>query len=119
MATDTEIISFLKGNISADELRSRLIEYTLKYSVYDDIIITDTKGMVKLSMSGNVEGSISTDPIITSALKIDTYVEQYAHSDLAPDLSESLLFAQKITDNGSTIGVLVLRFRFEDEMNRI
>lgn len=119
LATDTEIISFLKGNISADELRSRLIEYTLKYSVYDDIIITDTKGMVKLSMSGNVEGSISTDPIITSALKIDTYVEQYAHSDLAPDLSESLLFAQKVTDNGSTIGVLVLRFRFEDEMNRI
>lgn len=119
LATDTEIIGMLKNEVINDVLRRRLIEYTLKYSVYDEIIITDTKGVVKLSMSGHLDGITSTDPIISEALKTNSYVEQYKKSDLSPTLSKTLLFAQKITEGSSTLGVLVLRFRFEDEMERI
>lgn len=119
LATDTEIISFLKGNVTAESLRERLIEYTLKYSVYDDIIVTDVNGTVKLSMSQSLDGILSKDPIIKEALKTNSYIEQYGQSDLAPSLPKALLFAQKIIDGSATVGVLVLRFRFEDEMKRI
>lgn len=119
LATDTEIIGLLKNEVSSDTLRRRLLEYILKYSVYDEIIITDTNGIVKLSMSGLLDGIASTDPIISEALKTNSYVEQYGQSDLAPTLAKTLLFAQKITEGSSTLGVLILRFRFEDEMERI
>ena len=95
LATDTQIISFLNHEFSSDDLRQRLIAYTLKYSVYDEIIITDTKGQIKLSMSGGLCGVTSLDPIINQALCTNSYVEQYAKSDLAPSLPKALLFAQK------------------------
>ena len=119
LATDTQIISFLDQELSSENLRQRLIAYTLKYSVYDEIIITDTKGQIKLSMSGNLDGTTSVDPIINQALSTNSYVEQYTKSDLAPSLPKALLFAQKITKSSKDVGVLILQFRFEDEMQRI
>ena len=119
LATDTQIISFLNQEHSSENLRQRLIAYALKYSVYDEIIITDTKGHIELSMSGNLDGVTSVDPIIDQALSTNSYIEQYTKSDLAPSLPKALLFAQKITQNSKDIGVLILRFRFEDEMQRI
>lgn len=119
LATDTEIISFLKGSVDIHTLRTRLVEYTLKYSVYDEIIVTDTHGKVMISMSTQVNGIISNDPIIKKALATNGYVEEYSYSDLTPTHSKSLRFAQKIVDGSLTIGVLILHFRFEDEMERI
>jgi hypothetical protein len=119
LATDSTIIDFLKGEYSSDNLRQRLIEYTLKYSVYNEIIITDTDGNIRLNINGKNTISSSRDPIINNALHSDTYVEKYAFSDLFPSQNKTLLFAQKIIDNNQPIGVLILCFRFEDEMERI
>jgi hypothetical protein len=119
LATDTAIIDFLKGEYPSDTLRKRLIEYTLKYSVYNEIIITDTNGNIRLNINGNNSNTVSNDPIIKNALQSDAYVEQYAHSDLFVSQEKTLLFAQKIIDQNQAIGVLILCFRFEDEMERI
>lgn len=119
LATDSEIISFLLEKITDSVLKERLNEYILKYSVYDEIIITDTNGLIKLSLSGNLESMLSKDNIIFEALKSNHYVEQYGKSDLAPADAKVLQFAQKIVNGSQTIGVLILRFRFEDEMDRI
>lgn len=119
LATDSEIIGFLHGDVTPDSLRKRLIEYTLKYSVYDEIIITDTSGKVLLSMSGQLDHLQSHDPIIAKALKSDSYVEQYLLSDLSPSHPKTLLFAQRIVEKSTVLGVLILQFRFDDEMKRI
>ncbi len=119
LATDSAIIDFLKGEYSSHDLRQRLIEYTLKYSVYNEIIITDTDGNIRLNINGKNTISSSRDPIIKNALHSDAYVEQYAHSDLFASQDKTLLFAQRIIDSNQTIGVLILCFRFEDEMEHI
>lgn len=61
----------------------------------------------------------STNPIIAQALKSKSFVEQFAQSDLSSSQSKTLLFAQKIMNRSDAIGVLILRFKFEDEMHRI
>jgi len=119
LATDSAIIDFLKGEYSSDLLRKRLIEYTMKYSVYHEIIITDTEGNIRLNINEKNSPSFSSDPILQRALQSDSYIEHYGHSDLFASQEKSLIFAQKIVENNSPIGVLVLCFRFEDEMERI
>lgn len=119
LATDTAIIEYLKSNDNPNGLRKRLIEYTLKYSVYNEIILTDTQGNIKLTLHDSTQITTTSDPIIQNALKSDGYVEQYAHTDLYPSQNKTLLFAQKIIENNKAIGVLVLCFRFDDEMERI
>ncbi|MDD2830191.1 MAG: cache domain-containing protein [Sulfuricurvum sp.] len=119
LATDTSIIQYLNNEVTSEYLRKRLIEYTLKYSVYNEIIITDTQGNIKLTLHDSTQITTTSDPIIQSALKSDGYSEQYAHTDLFPSQKKTLLFAQKIIDNTKSIGVLVLCFRFDDEMERI
>jgi hypothetical protein len=119
LATDAVIIDFLNGKESSERLQKRLIEYTMKYSVYNEIIITDIYGNVKLNIHKNNSLHVTADPIIKNAINTNGYVEQYGHSDLFPLQNRTLMFAQKIVENTKTIGVLVLCFRFEDEMKRI
>lgn len=119
LATDTSIIEFLKGNTTSESLQKRLIEYTMKYSVYNEIIITDTQGNIRLNINEINSITSTSDPIITNALQSDGYIEKYAYSDLFPSQNKTLLFAQRITENNQTVGVLILCFRFVDEMERI
>jgi len=119
LATDTAIIEFLKGDIPSEALRKRLIEYTMKYSVYNEIIITDIEGNIRLNINENNTITSSSDTIIQNALQNEGYIEQYTYSDLFPTQTKTLLFAQRITENNQIIGVLILCFRFEDEMERI
>lgn len=118
LATDSEIISFLREEQNEALMRRRLIEYTLKYSVYDNIVIIDTDFNIRMNMCGGKSGK-SSDPILQIALKTDSYVEQYNYTDLGTSQKKSLLFAQKIVDGNDTLGILVLSFKFDDEMNRI
>jgi len=119
LATDNVIIDFLNGKESSERLQKRLIEYTMKYSVYNEIIITDVHGNVKLNINSSNSIHVTSDGIISNAIKTNSYIEQYSYSDLFPSQTKTLMFAQKIVENNTTIGVLVLCFRFEDEMKRI
>lgn len=119
LATDNVIIDFLNGMETSARLQKRLIEYTMKYSVYNEIIITDVHGNVKLNINSSNPIHFTSDPIIQNAINANGYIEQYAKSDLFSTQNKTLMFAQKIVDKNSTIGVLVMCFRFEDEMTRI
>lgn len=118
LATDTDIIAFLNGEVLSENLQKRMTEYSLKYTVYDNIMLIDIEGNILFSLcKKNLQSS--HDPILSKALHADGYVEQYATSDLGYPHQKSLLFAQKIVENRRIIGILVLSFRFEDEINRI
>lgn len=119
LATDESIIGFLKGEISSDNLKKRLVEYTLKYSVYNEILITDTHGNIQLNINTLNSPVHSNDPIIKQALISNGYVESYTHSDLFETQSKTFLFAHKIVQNHQPIGVLLLCFRFDNEMQQI
>ncbi len=100
-----------------DPLEARLDEYRAKYTVYDDIIVVDTVGTVLARLDRAAALSCSRDPIIAAALAGRSYVEQYAATDLADGCA--LLYAHRIEVDGRAAGVLILRFRFADEMQRI
>jgi chemotaxis signal transduction protein len=102
-----------------EAVRRRLGEYRAKYSVYDDVIVLGAGGDLLVRLGEGTAMARSDDPILRAALQARGYVEQYGKTDLA-DGDAALLYAHRIEDaQGRPLGVLVLRFRFVDEMARI
>jgi len=120
LATDSVIIDFLqKETVFVENMKGRLIEYTQKYSVYNDVIILDTLGNVKVNIHPQNNPIVTKDSILREALESDSYIEVYKKTDLFESQDKTLIFAQKIVSNQQTIGVLCLCFKFDDELQRI
>jgi len=104
----------------APALHDRLVAYQAKYSVYEDIILLDLQGQVLARLANGHTQTHSQAPLVAQALQQRAYVEFYGPCDLAPDVDSALLYAHAMLDTqGRAVGVLVLRFRFADEMHRI
>ena len=106
------------------EIKERLNEYVLKYSVYYDVIITDTEGniLVNLDESNNI--TKTSDSLIREAIETkNDYVEKLGFSDLRAEKNSILTYSYKITEtndkNSKVLGVLILCFDFEGEMEDI
>lgn len=122
LATDSTIIDFFANSSSEklqQSLHARLKEYQLKYSVYNEIIIFDTEGRVKLNLNKENKIYRTSDPIIEETLQSDSYVERIAYSDIFRSQTQTLTYTQKILNEGETLGVLCLCFKFEDELQRL
>lgn len=129
LATDDSLRHFC--SLSADArtaalpaLRRRLAEYRAKYTVYDDILLLGLQGELLVRLDECQALQASRDPLVAQALASPGYVERYGVSDLAPDLAAqgqaALLYAHRVDDGqGRALGVLVLRFRCVDELQRI
>ncbi len=99
---------------------ARLAAYQAKYTVYDDIILLSPQGEILARLDGSAQLQASSDAIVAEALASRSYIERFRSSDLAAGAAPALLYAHRIdADNGRPLGVLVLRFRFADEMRRI
>jgi len=120
LATDNIIVDFLNGNVSKEITHSHLKEYVAKYSVYNEIIIFDTQGKVKINLNEKNNIHESNDPLIIDTLNSNSYIERYAPSDFFKTQEQTLTYSQKIVNNtGVAVGVLCLCFKFEDEMQHI
>lgn len=125
LATDDVVRGFCSGSgdsgCDAVTMRQRLRDYQAKYSVYDDIVLLGSDGRVLLRMDDTQTREHSSDPIVAAALQAPGYVERYGASDLSADGQPALLYGHRIVDgrSGQALGVLVLRFRFQDEIQRI
>ena len=122
LATDTQIIKFLNDSnnpVLKESLKLRLKEYVLKYSVYNEIIVFDPRGKVMINLNEENNLSFTEDKIIKQTLESDDYVERLQKTDIFKSQNQTLTYTQKIVDNGNTIGVLCLCFKFEDELKRI
>ncbi|MBY0439875.1 MAG: chemotaxis protein CheW [Burkholderiales bacterium] len=127
LATDDRIRAFCMAPSHSDDDRQamvrRLAEYQSKYTVYDDVILLAPDGRVLARLDGKASLESSCDPLVADALGREGYVERFGPSDLGGTDGPSLLFAQRITRGAAgrdrVAGVLVLRFRFADEMERI
>jgi chemotaxis signal transduction protein len=123
LATDETLRTFCSLTPEArseqrEQLQRRLAEYRAKYSVYDDVILLDPLGEVLVRLDEDKPVVRSTDAIVREAAQVAGYVERYGATDLAGH-AEALLYAHRIEEAGRIVGVLVLRFRFADEMARI
>jgi chemotaxis signal transduction protein len=128
LCLDDQIIDFLqaRGGDAPQDPRAhaalcrRLREYADKYSVYQDVVLLGTDGLVVARLDDTADVARSADPLIAEALTTGRpYVERYAPSDLYPGQGPVLLYAWRVARDGRNLGVLCLRFRFEDEMRAI
>lgn len=126
LATDAAIIEHLNStSASFDEcqrMRLRLQEYAAKYTVYDDILLFDSKGQLCVSMTESQPSKEVNDPVILQAITGNQeYIEICRYSDLFPNKNISSLFVAPIKDphSLSVIGVLCMSFKLEDEMSSL
>lgn len=125
LATDDAIRAFCLADPATREashaaLRERLAAYQAKYSVYEDVIVTAPDGALLVRLDAASGVARTHDPIVADALKGDGYRERFGRTDLVAGDAPALLYAHRIHDgHGRTVGVLVLVFRFVDEMRRI
>ncbi len=119
LATDTKIISFLKGTLLKDIIKAHLQEYVTKYSVYDDVVLLDINGDIKATINPDNKTRQSYDSIINEALESDTYVERFSKTDIFGREDKCLMYLQKITYKSEVLGILALSFKFQDELKQI
>ena len=125
LATDERVRAFCAAPLTQRQteqaaMQARLCEYQRKYSVYDDIVLCSPGGDILLRLSGDAAPH-TQDPIVAEALAAPAHVERFGPSDLAaPGEPATLCYAHRIqSPQGAVLGVLVLRFRFADEMLRL
>ncbi|MFY9510195.1 MAG: cache domain-containing protein [Rubrivivax sp.] len=125
LATDEPLRRFcaadaLERDTQRGPLLQRLREYRAKYSVYDDIVLLAPDGRVLARLADSAAAQTSSDPVLAAALAGRGYAERYGRSDLGDDETPVLLYGHRVDDGaGRCVGVLVLRFRLADEMERI
>lgn len=125
LATDDVVLEFCSGDAAFQQAHRasmvrRLCDYQAKYTVYDDIVLLSPTGQVLVRLDTNATQPHSDDGIVAEALLAPAYVERFRRSDLGAGVAPALLYAHRIaTAAGVNVGVLVLRFRFLDEMQRI
>lgn len=138
LATDDDIRTFLLRvqTVASDDverqrmrerrqsMKNRFKEYVAKYSVYSNIILTDTRGFVVAQLDERNTITSSSDPLIKEALATSAdYVEVFRHTDLVPESDKSLVYSFRVSlstaEEAENLGVLSLIFRFEDEMEGV
>ena len=130
LATDEDLTAFMaKSDNSEDEysqIHEHLNEYVKKYSVYSEILLIDMDGRVKIHL--NQDNPVSNNADFKNIVEDVTsnkeeYTEYFGYTKLVPNADNSLLYMQNITngpeDSGPTVGILVLVFKFDDEMESI
>lgn len=139
LATDIEIVDFLKLPLNGEcredldrqteFIQKRLQDYQSEYTVYNDIIILDLAGKVRVNLDRDNHITTSKDSLLSKTQEFDLHVnpgeekflETFRLSDLRPHAENVLIYSQKIEDPESqqSLGTLCLCFDFEDEMERI
>lgn len=118
ISQDSKIRQFFAEPDKQHNIETYLQEYIAKYSVYDDVILLDPELNVLARIKAcDVKRSFS--PCLQKALASPTFVESDKAIDLLPNESKPLVFAQKVTHNNCTVGLLCLSFKFEDELANI
>lgn len=137
LATDDDIRNYLiflttTDLSSSDEMRHLKIdkkealsrhfqEYVDKYSVYENIILLDTKGKVLVQLDETNPVTVSKDALIQESLRTHQgYVETFRSSDLTHN-KPALIYSYRVEhpQTEEPLGVLCLMFKFEDELKSI
>jgi chemotaxis signal transduction protein len=103
-----------------EAMHERLGEYQRKYTVYDDIVLLAPDGRILMRLLPDSGDGWCHDSWVTQVPTRDGYHEFYGISSLGDPALPALLYAHRVTSaSGVMAGILVLRFRLADELERI
>lgn len=118
LATDDDIVDFLRQPDGIEAIEKRLREYVAKYSVYADVILFDDEGEIRARLIPH-PCQRSQHPLLNQARDTQAgFVEYYGAGDFLA-AGDHLVYAYRITSARQTLGTLALVFRLEDEMESI
>lgn len=117
LATDGDLRAFLDGGaVTREAVEARLHEYIRKYTVYDAVCVLAPDGRLCAAIGDGVRPD-GDAALAAEALAAAGYVERFGACALFPGRERALVYARRIDGaNDRTLGVLVLSFRFDDEM---
>lgn len=103
-----------------DIITRRLLQYQSKYSVYEDIAITDKDGSIIFQLINKKSQGSKIERHILEKKSTNNYTESFnIHENFSP-VRKTLIYSNEITNSKrETIGYLLLQFKFDDEMHRI
>lgn len=123
LATDYQIRSFLAqpSAEAVDAMQQHLANYVSYYSVYQDVVLVSPDGQIQLRLDQSQMQKYSRDPLVQQCLQHPRqFSETFRYSDLQPKQTQSLIYAQAVlSDEGISLGVLCLCFKFDDEITTI
>lgn len=103
-----------------EAMHARLGEYQSKYTVYDDVILLAPDGRILMRLQPNSGDGLCHDAWVAHVPARDGYHEFYGPSSLGVDAVPALLYVHRVmSSRGVLVGLLVLRFRLADELDRI
>lgn len=124
LSTDHDVINFLK-NTQVNEsdrtyLEERLRAYVNIYSVYQDALLLTPDGELVFQLSQLSRTENIQDPIISQAIENpNDYVEFFGETQLMGNSNPHLLYANAVVEEDVVVGVIVLCFRFNNELEGI
>jgi len=123
LATDSVIVDFLSNGVFTpcitEGIVERLQEYVAKYSVYSDVVLLTPDLKVVARVDSSNEQEFSSSDVLHAALNSQDYIEYDRPIDVVSYKESPLYYIQRIVDDGKTVGLLCLSFKFKDELNRI
>lgn len=123
LSSSSEIVEFLQKRQKEVGDKERLVEtlshYIKIYSIYKNIIITDSKGNIVFCLKPINQKS--KDALVDEALRAgDRTVSAFKKSDFGDEGEVSLLYANSVLDEDrGALGVVVGVIDFGDEVNKI
>jgi len=124
LATDHDVTQFLintnKTETDREFIEQRLRAYISIYSVYSDALLLAPNGELVFQLSQPTRSGVMSDEMIQQAIKDPTeYVEYFGKTELMGNSQPHLLYANAVVENGNVVGVIVLCFRFNNELEGI
>jgi len=125
-ATDGEVAAYL-SDAAPDRrpaMEARLREYASKYTVYSNIYLFDTAGLLCACLHpvepGSADACRQDQRFLRGVLDSqEAYVEHHAVHGFSGTAARTLVYARAVAAAGRTVGVLCLEFKLADEMAAI
>jgi len=115
LSKDEVLEEFINRKIDRTTIKKRLKAFLDTYTIYNEIVILDTSGHVKLNLNEENKVRYSKDEILKEVLQSDEVLVKLKRTDLFIKQRKSLFYAKHINNKA----ILVVFLKFEDEIKRI
>ena len=114
LSKDNRIKEFLNGEITKQEVRQFLEDFLDKYSVYNEVLIVDKGGKIRVSTNLENKVSFTRDNVFDKVG--EEVVTKFGKTDMFIKERSPFFYVVKIEDNDS---YLVVSFKFKEETDTI
>ena len=120
LSHNRDVIEFLKGNLSRNEIKSIISEYGNKYTSCIELLLISPNKHIRANCNPKNRVILTKDTIVDEALKTDNILYKYEKTDMLLIQKNPFFVVKRVTDeDGEVLGVVALFLNLKDEMERV